>query len=114
MEQNNSDIELNSKQDALFIQETPRLRWFTVLITTMVIVLIAVSVVTVIYWPAVAIYVPIITVGLALALQKYNGEFRGVFCYLFLKNIRHGDRIRIGNIKGDVRRMVYSILHWTR
>ncbi len=50
-----------------------------------------------------AIYIPLLAVGLALALQKYVGSYFGYFLISFTRIFKVGDRIRIGNIKGDVK-----------
>jgi small-conductance mechanosensitive channel len=55
------------------------------------------------YSDNIAIAVPIIALGLAFALQKYVASFFGYFHILISGIYRPGDRIRIGNIKGDVR-----------
>ena len=55
------------------------------------------------YSDKVALAVPIIALGLAFALQKYVASFFGYFHILISGIYRPGDRIRIGNIKGDVR-----------
>lgn len=64
--------------------------------------LIAITVLAAIFLPQVAIYVPIIAVGLALALQKYTACFFSYFVISYTGIYGIGDRIRIGNIKGDV------------
>lgn len=87
------------------------------LITTIVtivalLILIAATVVAAIYVPQVAIYVPIIALGLALALQKYTASFIAFFVISFTRIFEIDDRIRIGNVKGDVRHigLIHSIL----
>ncbi|MBI2854442.1 MAG: mechanosensitive ion channel family protein [Chloroflexi bacterium] len=59
-----------------------------------------------------AMYISIITIGLALALQKYVACFFGYFVITFTKMFQTGDRIRIGSFKGDVRdiRMFHFVL----
>ena len=52
-----------------------------------------------------AIYSSIIAIGLALALQKYVASYFGYFLISFSQIFKIGDRIRIGNIKGDVKRI---------
>ncbi len=82
------------------------MRLVTTVVTIMVVlVLIAVTVVAAIYVPQVAIYVPIIALGLALALQKYTASLVAFFVISFSRIFEIGDRIRIGNIKGDVRHL---------
>lgn len=58
------------------------------------------------------VYVPIIALGLALALQKYVASFFGYFVIVFSHMFQVGDRIRIGSWKGDVRdvRMFHFVL----
>jgi small-conductance mechanosensitive channel len=50
-----------------------------------------------------AIYISIIAIGLALALQKYVASYFGYFIIVFSNMLRVGDRIRIDSYKGDVR-----------
>jgi small-conductance mechanosensitive channel len=50
-----------------------------------------------------AIYISIIAIGLALALQKYVASYFGYFIIVFSNMLHIGDRIRIGSYKGDVR-----------
>jgi len=71
--------------------------------------LVVATVVAAIYVPQIAIWVPIITLGLALALQKYTASFLAYFAITFSDIYGIGDRIRIGNVKGDVRRV--GLLH---
>ena len=86
------------------------MRMVTVIVTIIaILVLAAVTVVAAIYLPQVAIYVPIIALGLALALQKYTASFIAFFVISFARLFDIGDRIRIGNIKGDVRHV--GLLH---
>ena len=61
--------------------------------------------------PQAAVYVSVITIGFALALQKYIASFFGYFVIIFTRIYDLEDRIRIGNIKGDVRRV--GLLHTT-
>lgn len=56
-----------------------------------------------------AAFVSIMAVGLALALQKYVASFFGFFVVTSSKMMQVGDRIRIGNVKGDVRKI--GLLH---
>ena len=79
-----------------------RLLWLAA--AMMVVVgLIGGIVVTVIRFPDMAVAVPILAAGLAVALQKYTASFFGYFVINFSRIYVPGDRIRIGNIKGDVR-----------
>ncbi len=50
-----------------------------------------------------AIYISIIAIGLALALQKYVASYFGYFIIVFSNMLHEGDRIRIDSYKGDVR-----------
>jgi small-conductance mechanosensitive channel len=88
------------------------MRLFTLALTTVLATaLLAVTVIAAIYVPQVAIYIPIIALGLALALQKYTASFIAYFVVTFTRIFDIGDRIRIGNIKGDVRHV--GLLHLT-
>jgi small-conductance mechanosensitive channel len=82
-------------------------------VTTCVAVLafVAVTILAAIYVPQVAIYVPVIALALALALQKYTASFFAFFVITFSKIYDLGDRIRIGETKGDVRHI--GLLHTT-
>jgi len=77
----------------------------------MVLAFISATVTTAIYMPQVAIYIPIMALGMALALQKYTASFFGHFVIMLCGIYGIGDRIRIGSIKGDVRRI--GMLHTT-
>ena len=81
----------------------------TVVTIVTILVLIAATIVAAIYVPQVAIYVPIFALGLALALQKYTASFIAFFVITFTRIFDIGDRIRIGNVKGDVRHV--GIIH---
>jgi small-conductance mechanosensitive channel len=88
----------------------------TSLITTVITIIGILTVVTgtivaAIYVPQVAVYVPILAIGLALALQKYTASFFAFFVITFSKIYDLGDRIRIGGIKGDVRHV--GLMHTT-
>ncbi|MCJ7514582.1 MAG: mechanosensitive ion channel family protein [Dehalococcoidia bacterium] len=72
---------------------------------------VAVTILAAIYVPQVAIYVPVIALALALALQKYTASFFAFFVITFSKIYDLGDRIRIGETKGDVRHI--GLLHTT-
>jgi len=76
-----------------------------------IVVFVAATVSTAIYVPQVAIYVPVMTLALALALQKYTASFFAHFVINLCSIYGVGDRIRIGSIKGDVRRI--GLLHTT-
>jgi len=88
-------------------------RWLTVAWAYIaVITLFGMSVLAAIFFPQVAIYIPIIAVGLAVALQKYTASLAAYFVIVATGIYDLGDRIRIGNIKGDVRSigMLHTIL----
>lgn len=55
------------------------------------------------FFNTLAIYISIIAIGLALALQKYVASYFGYFIIIFTNMLREGDRIRIDSYKGDVR-----------
>jgi small-conductance mechanosensitive channel len=55
------------------------------------------------YNPSLAVYMSIIAAGISLALQKYLASFAGHFVIGWSGIFEVGDRIRIGNIKGDVK-----------
>ena len=79
-----------------------RLLWLAGAVT-LVVGLIGGVVAAVVIYPNMAVAVPILAVGLAVALQKYTASFFGYFVINFSRIYVPGDRIRIGNIKGDVR-----------
>jgi len=83
----------------------------TIVTCAAVLVFIAATILAAIYLPQIAIYVPIVALGLALALQKYTASFVAFFVITFSKIYDLGDRIRIGNTKGDVRHI--GLLHTT-
>ena len=83
----------------------------TILTCTAVAIFVAITILAAIYVPKIAIYVPIIAIALALALQKYIASFFAFFVITFSKIYDLGDRIRIGNTKGDVRHI--GLLHTT-
>lgn len=86
------------------------MRTITLAVTVVtILVLTAVTVIAAIYLPQVAIYVPIIALGLALALQKYTASVIAFFVISFTRIFDIGDRIRIGNVKGDVRHV--GVIH---
>lgn len=63
-----------------------------------------------IFQPSLGVYVSVAAVGLAVALQKYVASFAGYFVLRLSRLFDVGDRIRIGNIKGDVRHI--GLLHF--
>lgn len=71
--------------------------------------LIAAVVIAAIKVPQTTAYASIIAIGLALALQKYIASFFGYFVIMFTRIYEKGDRIRVGNVKGDVRSL--GLLH---
>ena len=78
-------------------------RWLAIAAASaLVLVLATVTVVAAIYLPQVALFVPIVALALAFALQKYMASFFSHFVITFSKIYDLGDRIRIGDIKGDV------------
>ena len=83
----------------------------TVITIAGILAFVAATVLAAIYIPQVAIYVPFIALALALALQKYTASFFAFFVITFSKIYDLGDRIRIGNTKGDVRHI--GLLHTT-
>ena len=88
-----------------------RLLWLAGAVT-LVVGLIGGVVAAVVIYPDMAVAVPILAVGLAVALQKYTASFFGYFVINFSRIYAPGDRIRIGNIKGDVRwvGLIHTIL----
>jgi small-conductance mechanosensitive channel len=92
-----------------------RIRGVRILTAVVVLIVLAAlaaaTVVAAIYVPQIAIWVPIITLGLALALQKYTASFLAYFAITFPGIYGIGDRIRIDNVKGDVRKV--GLLHTT-
>ena len=61
------------------------------------------SLIVVALYSNLAIYISIIAIGLALALQKYVASYFGYFIIVFSNMLHEGDRIRIDSYKGDVR-----------
>lgn len=56
-------------------------------------------------------YSSLIALGLAVALQKYIASYFGFFVITFSRTFTVGDRVRIGNLKGDVKAI--SLFHFT-
>ena len=79
--------------------------YMSILTGMALVLLIAITILTAIYIPQIAIYVPIIALALAFALQKYIANFFAYFVISFSGSYTTGDRIRIGSIKGDVWRI---------
>ena len=88
-----------------------RLFWLVAAVA-LVVGLIGGLVVAVWRFPDMSVAVPVLAVGLAVALQKYTASFFGYFVINFSRIYTPGDRIRIGNIKGDVRwvGLIHTIL----
>ena len=76
-----------------------------------VLALAALTILAAIKLPQADMIVPVLAVALALALQKYVASFFGYFVIVFSGIYDIGDRIRIGDIKGDVRGV--GLLHTT-
>lgn len=84
--------------------EIPCMRLFwLVAAAALVVALIGGLVAAVVFYPDMAVAVPILAIGVGFALQRYISSFFGFFVINFSQIYRPGDRIRIGNIKGDVR-----------
>lgn len=62
------------------------------------------------FQPNLGVYVTLVAIGLALALQKYVASFAGHFVLRLSRLFSEGDRIRIGGYKGDVRHI--GLLHF--
>ena len=60
---------------------------------------------SVIVFTQASVYVSVMAVGLALALQKYVASYFSFFVINLSRLFSPGDRIRIGNIKGDVKKL---------
>ena len=76
-------------------------------VTSLVAILILVLGTALVAWllsnPRTAIYITVVAVALAVALQKYVASFFGFFLIRFSRLFEVGDRIRMGLIKGDVK-----------
>jgi len=73
------------------------------LIGVLVLILVVGLLASMLFVPGMSIYVTLIAIGLAVALQKYVGSFIAYFMIRFGKFFVVGNRIRIGHVKGDVR-----------
>ena len=84
----------------------------TTLVSILVLALVAGILIIPLFRPNMAMYVTIVALGLAVALQKYVASFAGYFVLRISKLFAVGDRVRLGqlNIKGDVRRI--GLLHF--
>jgi small-conductance mechanosensitive channel len=69
----------------------------------LLVLLVAAIVIGIAVTSKLAVYISIVAVGMALALQKYVASFFGYFVISFSKMLQVGDRIRIDKFKGDVR-----------
>jgi len=88
------------------------MKYITSVIAFIIVLVVAAGItIAAVYVPQVAIYVSVVAIGLALALQKYVASFFAYFVITFSRIYDLEDRIRIGNIKGDVRRV--GLLHTT-
>ncbi|MDO8532129.1 MAG: mechanosensitive ion channel [Dehalococcoidia bacterium] len=77
----------------------------------LVLVLIIAAFASVIIFTQASVYLSVIAVGLALALQKYVASYFSYFVINLSKLFSPGDRIRIGNVKGDVKKI--GVFHFT-
>jgi small-conductance mechanosensitive channel len=84
----------------------------TTIVSVCVLLLVAGILIAPLFHPNMSMYVIIVALGFALALQKYVASFAGFFVLRISKLFAVGDRIRMGqlNIKGDVRRI--GLLHF--
>ncbi|MDD5312162.1 MAG: mechanosensitive ion channel [Dehalococcoidia bacterium] len=73
------------------------------ILAILIAVLVLGLLITIAVYSNLAIYISIIAIGLALALQKYVASYFGFFIIVFSNMLHVGDRIRIGSYKGDVR-----------
>ncbi len=82
------------------------------IIVFLIVAILAVATAVALRLPQLAIYIPVIAIGLALALQKQIANFFGYFSITFSRIYSKGDRIRIGETKGDVQRvgLIHTIL----
>jgi len=83
----------------------------TIVFIVIILAVVAATVVIAVYVPKAAIYIPALALGSALALQKYTASFFAYFVINLARIYDIGDRIRIGTVKGDVRRV--GLLHTT-
>jgi small-conductance mechanosensitive channel len=63
-----------------------------------------------VFRPDLTVYVTVAALGFAVALQKYVTSFAGYFVLRLSRLFDVGDRVRIGNSKGDVRHL--GLLHF--
>lgn len=83
----------------------------TAIVFILVLTIVVITIIAAVNMPELALYVPIITIGFALALQKFVASFFAYFLIGFGHLYHVGDRIRVGSYKGDVRRL--GMLHTT-
>jgi small-conductance mechanosensitive channel len=72
------------------------------LLALVLLLLVSAVAVIPIYRPQLAVYVTLLALSLMVALQKYASSFVGYFVLRFSRLFDVGDRIRIGELKGDV------------
>ncbi|MDY6834617.1 MAG: mechanosensitive ion channel [Chloroflexota bacterium] len=88
-----------------------KINWARVSLITLISLVVIGLTASAFYVPEVTIYVPILALGLALALQKYTTSVFAYFVISTTKTYGVGDRIRIGNVKGDIRKI--GLIHTT-
>lgn len=81
-------------------------RWPLILVFILVLCILVVP----FFRPNLGIYLTLVVVGSSIALQKYVASFAGYFVLRSSKLFSVGHRIRMGNIKGDVRHI--GLLHF--
>ena len=74
-----------------------------VAVSTFIVVVIVAILFMPFFNPGLTIYVTVLAAGASLALQKYLASFAGFFIIKSSSIFDVGDRIRIGNVKGDVK-----------
>jgi len=84
----------------------------TAIVSVGVLLVAAAVLIAPLFRPNMSVYVIIVALGFAVALQKYVASFAGYFVLRISKLFAVGDRIRMGqlNIKGDVRHI--GLLHF--
>jgi len=83
----------------------------TFIVASIILILILGLLLSMLFLKDMAIYITVIALGAALALQKYVASFFGYFVIILFKPFSVGNRIRIGNLKGDVSHL--GLLHFT-
>ncbi len=83
----------------------------TIIVASMILLLVVGFLLSMLFLKGMAVYITVIAIGIALALQKYVSSFFGYFAIILLKPFSVGNRIRIGNLKGDVTHI--GLLHFT-